>query len=123
MSTVPAVTTSRGLRQVIMREGESVDLVCSSTGVPAPFIYWQLRDRFTGFTRSDNRRPHTVEIFNSVNGLQTNVTPGIIESTLLVSGVQYPRHDGEYECIGLNYYSGQVHKHTISIRVHVYGMV
>lgn len=94
---------------VIVNESRSVNLSCSSDGVPIPSITWTLHDRTTSFTQMDTIMEHNMS------------AGGMIVSILKIVNPQYPIHDGEYQCIGSNTYRGDTRSSTDTIRVHIQG--
>ena len=79
---------------VILSEGDNVNISCSSAGVPIPTITWTLRDQTTSFEQTDVQTD--IIIFRTRDdddNLVTDVTPGILESTLQIVNAQYTAHD------------------------------
>ena len=107
---------------VILSEGDNVNISCSSAGVPIPTITWTLRDQTTSFEQTDVQTD--IIIFRTRDdddNLVTDVTPGILESTLQIVNARYTAHDGVYKCTGSNSHGGQNFSQSVTITVQVQG--
>lgn len=103
---------------VVVTEGGSVNISCTSTGVPVPTITWTLNNQTAPFTPTAMSTDHSVIIDNNRNVV---VTRGSVVSTLRIEGAQYPAHDGVYACIGTNSHAGVSSTSTVMITVQVQG--
>ena len=107
---------------VILSEGDSVNIFCSSAGVPVPTITWTLRDQPKPFEQVDVQTDIIVLFVRDVNDdLVPDVTPGSVESTLQIVNAQFPAHDGVYQCTGSNSHAGQNFSRSVTITVQVQG--
>ena len=89
-----ANTTVDGEGAVAVIEGGSVDISCTSTGVPAPNITWKLNNESVPFHRTDITTPATF--------MAGSATLGKVVSTLHIVRVRPLLHLGVYQCIGNN---------------------
>ena len=94
-----ASTTAISGPTVTILEGDSVDISCTSTGVPTPSITWSFNGTAAPFNQTDTVVDYRVNIL-SAN--QFTVDPGSITSELHIVSASYPDHDGEYSCVGVN---------------------
>ena len=113
----PAVDASGGASVVTVSEGGSVDISCTSTGVPAPTITWRLNNQTVPFNQTDVTTPTDVTVNNF---MVDTITNGSVVSTLHIVNPQYPAHDGVYECIGDNSNKGSVPPGIANITLQVY---
>ena len=113
-----STTVSGGASVVIVSEGVSVDISCTSTGVPAPTITWRLNNQTVPFNQTDITTPTDVTINNF---MVDTIINGKIVSTLHIVNAQYPAHDGVYECIGDNSNGGSAPSGIANITVQVQG--
>ena len=91
------MTITSGAGVVVLSEGDSVNISCSSAGVPIPTITWTLRDQPTPFEQIDVQTDTVILFVRDNNGvLVPDVTPGSLGSTLLIVNAQYSAHDGVY---------------------------
>ena len=89
-----------------------MNISCTSTGGPVPTITWTLNDQPTSFSQTDI-------IINDNN----TMSPGKIVSTLHISNIKFPTHEGVYICNGSNIVSGFVSTSSVSIFLQVIGML
>ena len=68
-------------------EGESINISCTSAGVPVPSITWTFNGQLTNFSQTDT----IIE------------NQGYVVSTLHIVHARYELHDGVYQCAGSNY--------------------
>ena len=101
-------------------EGGSVDISCTSTGVPAPTITWRLNNQATPFNQTDMTT--TADIKINTNFAVDTIINGSVVSTLHIVNAQYPAHDGVYECIGDNSNGGSAPPSIANITVQVQGI-
>ncbi len=107
---------------ITVREGDSVNISCISTGAPTPSISWE----FYG-------RPVTFQSMESVMGEQVtfsrdpvtynfvpNYVLGTVTSNLLIVNAQYPENEGVYTCTGFND-NLMINISSAMINVHVLG--
>ena len=107
---------------VILSEGDSVNISCSSAGVPIPTITWTLRDQPTSFEQINVQTDIVIlHLRNDNDDLVPDVTPGSLESTLQIVNAQYPAHDGVHQCTGSNSHAGQNFSQSVTITVQVQG--
>ena len=102
---------------VVVGEGGSVNISCTSTGVPVPIISWTLHGQTTAFNQSDVSEDVRVMIQSG----SPVVTLGRVESSLRIERAQYPAHDGVYACTGTNSHAGVSSTSTVMITVQVQG--
>ena len=94
-----ASTTAISGPIVTVLEGDSVDISCTSTGVPTPSITWSFNGTAAPFNQTDTVVDYRVTIL-AANDF--TVDPGVITSELHIVSASYPDHDGEYTCVGVN---------------------
>ena len=84
-------------------EGGSINITCTSTGVPVPTITWT----FDNMAAAPFDYTYSTTIFGatSESGNQVDFTLGHVVSTLLVENPQYPAHQGQYVCTGRSSYA------------------
>ena len=82
-----------------LSERGNLNISCSSNGVPAPTISWTFNGQVAPFSQIDTVNETNLNIISA--GVH-EVTPGNIESTLLIMDAQYPTHHGIYDCTGTN---------------------
>ncbi len=104
-----SANTSIVNQEVVVLEGNDVNINCSSIGSPTPAIRWT-------FDNSDTFN-HTDVVTPPQHGSDTDVTPGRVISTLHIFNAQYPTNDGVYTCIGSNNFNS-----TSAVRVQVQGI-
>lgn len=92
--TVDAITSAPDTI-VIVTEGTSVNISCTSFGVPVPTISWTLNGHNTTIKPTD-------EITDLNLRDDGKVIPGYVVSTLLITDAQYLTDEGEYVCTGSN---------------------
>ena len=109
-----------GASVVTISERGSVNISCTSTGVPAPTITWRLNNQATPFNQTDVTTPADVKIDN--NFMVDTIINGSVVSTLHIVNAQYPAHDGVYECIGDNSNGGSAPPSIANITVQVQGI-
>jgi len=117
------VTTASGRGDVVtLREEESVNISCNSTGIPVPTITWTLRNETTPFNQTDLSTDVMGDVIPKNNALVSDINDGKVESTLHIEHAQYPAHHGVYQCTGSNSHAGVAFTSTANIRVRVIGM-
>ena len=112
-------TVNGGASVVTVSEGGSVNISCTSTGVPAPTITWRLNNQAAPFRQTDLTTPVTID--SQKIGSLDAISIGNVVSTLHIVNAQYPAHDGVYECIGDNSDNGTATISATNITVHVQG--
>ena len=117
-------TVTGGVSSVSVSEGGSVDISCTSTGIPLPTITWTLRNQDTPFNQDDIPTPVDASFVRNMDDtFDTTIISGSVVSTLHIVSAQYPAHDGEYQCIGSNSHAGQTFTQSATITVQVLGEV
>ena len=102
----PNTAIGVGLSEFIsVGEGESINISCTSAGVPVPSITWTFNGQLTNFSQTDT----IIE------------NQGYVVSTLHIVHARYELHDGVYQCAGSNY-GGDPTKSAANITVQVLGM-
>ena len=96
---------------VKVRERESVNISCSSIGAPIPSIFWTINNHTTKFGQTD---------INFTNGTVRYDSPGQVVSVLHITNALYPQHNGQYQCMGVNY-EGNGFQSSAYITVQVLG--
>ena len=92
-------TTAISGPTVTVLEGDSVDISCTSTGVPTPSITWSFNNTAAPFEQTDT----VVDVKATILAPgQFTVDPGTITSELHIVSASYPDHDGVYTCVGVN---------------------
>ena len=114
-----STTVNGGASVVTVSEGGSVDISCTSTGVPAPTITWRLNNQTVPFNQTDVTTPTDVTVNNF---MVDTITNGSVVSTLHIVNPQYPAHDGVYECIGDNSNGGSAPPGIANIKVQLQGI-
>ena len=114
-----STTVNGGASVVTVSEGGSVNISCTSTGVPAPTITWRLNNQTVPFSQTDMTTPTDVKI--DINFMVDTITDGSVVSTLHIVNAQYPAYDGVYECIGDNSNGGSAPPSIANITVQVQG--
>ena len=109
-------TVNDGASVVTVSEGGSVNISCTSTGVPAPTITWRLNNQPAPFNQTDLTTPVAVDIKNNFE--LGSITTGKVVSTLHIVNAQYP---GVYECMGKTTYNGVTTMSSAIITVHIKG--
>ena len=95
-------TTAISGPTVTVLEGHSVEISCTSTGVPTPSITWSCNGTAAPFNQTDTVADFKASI-ERINGvIQAVVDPGTITSELHIVSASYPDQDGEYTCVGVN---------------------
>ena len=104
MYAVDANTRAIDDSVVLITEGTSVTISCTSTGAPTPSIIWLLNGQPAPFITSDSITKEHVTIVRNFNTLTfvPSIRLGSIISTLQVVNARYPDHDGVYTCVGTN---------------------
>ena len=115
----PSTSVSSKADVVSVSEGGSVDISCTSTGVPVPTISWTLNNMATPFNRTDSFTDHSVFIQRAGS---VAITAGRVVSTLHIVNPLYPADEGVYVCIGLNTHARVTSNSSDMIRVQVLGM-
>ena len=108
-----------GASVVTVSEGGSVDISCTSTGVPAPTITWRLNNQAVPFHQINLTTPADIRV--NTNFAVDTIINGSVVSTLHIVNAQYPAHDGVYECIGDNSNGGSAPPSIANITVQVQG--
>ncbi len=106
-------TTLISNSQLSVHEGESVVILCNSTGGPIPSITWTLNGHKTSFHQSD-----TFTSGRYSNSLST-ASPGYVVSTLHLVNVQYPVHEGVYGCHGTSIVANSIVTSSVNITVKI----
>ena len=119
MYTVDANTTTLNGSIVVISEGGSADISCTSVGAPVPSITWQLNNQTTGFQQTDKETPFEASLIGNGGDRNIDIAPGKLESTLHIVSASYPDHDGVYKCIGTNSGDLTVTSSSVSITVQV----
>ena len=103
---------------VIVLEGDSVNISCTSYGHPIPTILWELNGFPASFPQSD-----TVTDYQAVTPAigEFSFTDGKITSVLTITNIVFPNHEGEYTCKGRNSHRGVESSAYSNITVHVLG--
>ena len=114
-----STTVNDGASVVTVSEGGSVDISCTSTGVPAPTITWRLNNQTAPFNQTDLTTPTDIRV--NINFVVDTIINGSVVSTLHIVNAQYPTHDGVYECIGDNSNGGSAPPNIANITVQVQG--
>ena len=121
-SAVNASTSvTGGNAMVVVGEGRSVNISCTSTGVPVPTISWTLHGQPAPFTQRDVSEDVVVTVQWSGSAHTPVVTPGRVTSSLPIERAKYPAHDGVYACTGTNSHAGVSSTSTVMITVQVQG--
>ena len=103
VNVVDANTTSNSEPVVMVVQGNSVTISCTSTGAPTPTMTWELNGETTPFMQFDTSEDtQVIVVRNAMNELVPDTTVGSITSDLTVTNAQYPDHDGVYTCTGSN---------------------
>ena len=121
LPTVSANTTrvSSGAGEVVrVMEGGSVNISCTSTGVPTPTISWTLNNMAAPFNHTDSSTEFRAY---SPSSQVAVITEGSVVSTLQLESPQYPAHEGVYVCEGSNTHAGSTSTSSVSISVLVLG--
>jgi len=103
---------------VSVREGGSVVISCTSTGVPVPTISWTFNNLTTRFNQND--KSTEVTAFVTAGGV-VDITQGSVDSSLQIVAPQYPADDGVYVCVGSNTHAGNTATSSAMITVQVLG--
>ena len=111
----PNTTVSSGAGEVNISEGESVNISCTSTGIPIPSIVWTLNNQPVPYDQTNISTDYNINGFNKV-------TPGAISSTLHIVNAQYPANDGVYTCTGSYNHAGTPVRDSAVVIVEVLGM-
>ena len=96
-------TTIMGSATVAIMEGDSTNIVCTSTGVLTPTIEWELLGSASlPFTPVDGTplEPNITEV------VPLEFTEGNLTSTFPITNAVFPDHDGMYRCTGTNAHNG-----------------
>jgi hypothetical protein len=117
-SKANTVVISRADR-ITVREGGSMVIRCSSTGVPIPTISWTLNGQ-----RADlNTFYQLTEPRLSIDDLGIVSTRlGEANSTIQIGNIQYPADEGVYVCTGSTIHAGIERINSASLTVTVLGM-
>jgi hypothetical protein len=106
--------------KVSLRQGESLTLSCSSTGVPLPTISWSVNGQIVNFDRIDQSTEPSLFIHTP---RYTSATLGIVNSTIRIEDIQYLADDGVYLCTGSIVHAGGEDTSSASLIVDVLGML
>ncbi len=92
------ITVVSSNNEVMVFEGEDVDISCNFTGIPVPTsITWTLNNQITPFKQTDiSVVDFSIRLVRSVPLFIT----GELMSTLHIMNARYPFDVGVYECIG-----------------------
>ena len=84
---------SNGADVVTVNNGGSVDISCTSLGVPVPTIAWTFNGMKTPYRQTDSSTQPVIRRYGES-------TPGRVVSTLHIVNPSYPANDGVYVCTG-----------------------
>lgn len=121
LSSVDANTTSLGSSEVIILEGDSVDISCLSVGAPVPIVTWELNNQSAVYMQTDIVTQYEATVIGDVGNIRVDVIPGNTLSTHHVVNARFPENDGVYTCVGTNSDDPPVTSNA-SVTIHVYGM-
>ena len=99
-----------------VEEGGSVNISCSSTGLPTPTISWKLNNQSVALTPTETLIDPKPRLSQHI---VLDVMLGSILSTIEIIDAQYPDDDGVYTCTGTN---NAMNVSTFSIQLQVLGM-
>ena len=106
---------------LLVLEGGSLRLSCTSLGGPTPAIVWEMNGRPAQFNTTEIITIPQAQLVGAPGGgLMPDVTPGNITSEILIMNAQYPAENGTYTCIGSN--DDFESNSSILIHVQVLGM-
>jgi hypothetical protein len=107
----------RGANMASVREGGNLRISCTSIATPIPTISWTFNGQVT----------HLDRIYTSLDPKVTteghriiSVTPGRVNSILLVMNIQYPTDAGVYTCTGSTHH-GKKRTSSATLSVEVLG--
>ena len=98
-------------------EGKSINISCTSVGIPTPTIVWELNNEPTQYTPTEA----IMEPQIPTSGFLQDIMLGRINSTIEVVNAQYPRDEGDYTCVGTND-EDMINYSNFSIFLQVLGM-
>ena len=108
---------------IVILEGVSTNISCTSVGAPAPSITWELDNQIVSFEQTDTVTQFEATLTGTFGGQRgVDVTPGNIISDLHIVSARYPDHDGVYTCIGTNSDNLNVASSSASVTVQVQGI-
>ena len=81
-----------------MEKGNSINISCTSVGIPTPTIVWLMNDHQVQFNSSEV----IIEPQISTNGFLQDIVLGRITSSIEIINAQFPRDEGMYTCVGTN---------------------
>lgn len=113
-----AANTSSGANVVSVSEEGSVDISCTSVGVPVPTVSWTFNNLAAPFDQTDSSTDLSVRILGGGN---FELTQGSVVSRLHLVDAQYPADEGVYVCIGANTHAGVTTTSSAMITVQVLG--
>ena len=104
LHAVDANTTANNRSAVvIVLEGSSLILSCTSTGAPVPSIEWEFNNQSLAIIPSESVIESNAEhVRNASGSLVPDVTIGRITSSIEIVAARYPHDQGNYICIGSN---------------------
>lgn len=103
---------------VSVSEEGSVDISCTSVGVPVPTVSWTFNNLAAPFDQTDSSTDLSVRILGGGN---FELTQGSVVSTLHLVDAQYPADEGVYVCTGTNTHAGVTTTSSAMITVQVLG--
>ena len=106
---------------MIVLEGDSVNISCTSYGHPIPTILWELNGSPAPFPQSDTVTDYQAVIRTVVGQFNFTFTDGNITSVLTITNIVFPNQEGEYTCKGRNSHRGVESSAYSNITVHVLG--
>lgn len=108
-----------GVGVVSVNEMNSVDISCTSAGVPVPTISWRFNGQVATLNLTNSFMDHSVEV---LNGGEFVLTEGYEVSTVHVVNARYPADDGVYVCTGSNSHGDSVMVSNAVITLRVLGL-
>ena len=121
-SSFPVVspsTTITGNTLITIMEGDSVNIVCTSTGILTPTIEWELVGMASlPFTPMDGV-PVDPELVQTSPSFES--TLGSLMSTFPITNAVFPDHEGTYRCTGTNTHNGVATSDVDTVEVIVQG--
>ena len=81
-----------------MEEGNSINISCTSVGIPTPTIVWMMNDQQVHFISIEV----IIQPQIAINGFLQDIMLGRITSSIEIVNAQFPRDEGMYTCVGTN---------------------
>ena len=103
---------------VSVRETASVNISCTSSGLPVPTITWTHHNTPVRFDQTDTSTDPVVEVLSAG---EYALTQGHVVSTLHVADAHYPEDEGTYMCVGSNTHGDTTTTSSASISLLVFG--